>query len=61
MSSADIARGLHVDGMGHHWTHLAASVIALPMRQGVVLTFLDKLPGGLNQRSVWLEPMNDKR
>lgn len=60
MSSAEIARGLHVDGMGHHWTHLAASVIALPMGQGVVLTFLDRSRHGLSQRSVWLEPDNDK-
>lgn len=61
MSSAEIARGLHIDGMNHHWTHLAAQVVKLPMGAGCVLTFLDKLPGGMSQRSIWMEPDNDKR
>ncbi len=59
-SSAAIARNLHIDGMHHHWSHLAASVIALPIGQGVVMTFLDRSGHGLSQRSMWLEPVNDK-
>ncbi len=59
-SSAAIARSLHIDGMHHHWSHLAASVIALPMKQGVVMTFLDRSGHGVSQRSVWLEPANSQ-
>lgn len=59
ISSAETARGLCVPGMTHHWAHLAASVIALPMGAGCVLTFLDRTPDGMMQRSVWCQPDND--
>ncbi len=59
-SSATIARTLRIDGMEHHWTHLAANVIALPLGAGVVMTFLDRTTHGLSQRSIWMEPANSQ-
>lgn len=59
-SSATIARSLHIDGMHHHWTHLAANVIGLPLGAGIVMTFLDKNSHGLAQKTIWMESANDK-